>query len=62
MESVLLWYDKYSNTLKSHGFMVNPYDMFIANSTIKVNQCTLAWYVDDKKLSQIDEEVDTKVI
>ena len=34
MESVLLWYDIYSRTLKSQGFVVNPYDRCISNSTI----------------------------
>ena len=29
MESALLWYDIYSNTLKSHGLFINPCDRFI---------------------------------
>ena len=50
MDSALLWYDIYPKTLKSHGFAVNPYDRCISNSTINSNQCTIAWYVDDKKV------------
>ena len=60
MESALIFYDLYSKSLKSHGFMVNPYYRYIANSTIKSKQCTISWYVDDNKVSHIDEEVNTK--
>ena len=34
MESVILWYDLYAKTMKSQGFVVNPYNMCIANITI----------------------------
>ena len=60
--SVLLWYDLYYMTLKSQGLLINPYYRCIANSTIKDNQCTIAWYVDDNKVSHVDEEVNTKVV
>ena len=49
-------------TLKSQVLLVNPYDRCIANSTIQDKQCTLAWYIDDNKVSHGDEEVNTKVI
>ena len=62
MDSELLYYDLYSNTLKSHGFAFNPYDVCIANSTINGKQCTISWYVDDNKVLHIDEEVNTKII
>ena len=62
MDSTLLWYDLYSKTLKSQGFLINIYDRCIANSTIQYKQCTIAWYVDDNKLSRVDEEVNKKVI
>ena len=62
MDSVLLWYCLYSKTLKSHGFLVNPYDRCIVNSTIKGKQYTIAWYIDNNKLSHIDEEVNIKLI
>ena len=41
MEYALLWYDIYSNNLKSYLFMANPYDRCISNSTIKVKQYTI---------------------
>ena len=62
MESALLWYDIYSKNLKSQGFLINSYDRYIANSTIQDNQCTIALYVDNNKVSQVDEELYTKVI
>ena len=62
IKSALLWYDIYSNTLKSQGFLINLYDRCIANITIQDKQCTMPWYVDNKKVSHIDEEVNTKLI
>ena len=62
MEYALLWYDLYSKTLKSPGFLINPYDRYIANSTIQYNQFTIAWYVDNNKVSHVDEEVNTRII
>ena len=62
MESVILWYDIYSKTLKSQWFLINPYDRCISNSTIKDNQCKISWYVDNNKVLHVDEEVNTKVI
>ena len=62
MESALLWYDLYLNTLTSQRFLINPYDRCIANSTTQDKQCTVAWYVYKKKVSHLDEEVNTKVI
>ena len=47
--------------MKSHGLLINPYDRCIANSTIKYKQCIISWYVDNNKVSQIDEDVKTKV-
>ena len=54
MESALLWYDLYSNTLKSQGFLINPYDRFIENITVQDKQCKIAWYVDNHKVSHLD--------
>ena len=60
MELSLLWYDLYSKTMKSHGFTVNSYDRCIANRTIKDKESTISCYVDDIKVSHVDEEVNTK--
>ena len=39
--------------------MINPYDGCISNSTIKNEQFTISWYVDDNKVSHVDKEVNT---
>jgi hypothetical protein len=62
VKSAMLWYDLFTGTLKKMGFVLNPYDSCIANATIKGKQCTIAWYVDDNKISHVDPDVVTMVI
>ena len=42
--------------------MVNLYDRCIANRTIDGKQCTIAWYVDNNKVSHVDEQVNPRII
>ena len=62
IESALLWYNLYSKTLKDMGFIINPYDKCVANKMIHGKQCTIVWYVDDNKISHVEEEVVTGVL
>ena len=62
IESALLWYTLFSNTLKDMGFKINPYDRCIANKDIDGAQCTMAWYVDDVKISHRNSAVVSKLI
>ena len=62
LESALLWYELYSSTLVSMGFTLNPYDLCVANKIIEGTQCTIAFYVDDNKISHKNPEVVKKVI
>ena len=62
VQSALLWYDLYANTLKDLGFILNPYDLCVANSTIEGKQCTIVWYVDDNKISHVDPKVIDRII
>ena len=62
LESALLWYNLYSTTLVDMGFELNPYDLCVANKTINGTQCTIAFYVDDNKISHKDPAVVKKVI
>ena len=62
VQSALLWYDLFTNSLKDMGFVLNPYDPCVANCTIDDNQCTLVWYVDDNKISHVDSHVVTSII
>ena len=56
MESEILWYDIYSKNRKARGFLVNTYDRLKSNSTIKVKQFKISWYVDNNKISHPGEE------
>ena len=57
MLSSLLFYKHFLKDLGSIGFEVNPYDICVANRTIKVYQQTVTWHVDDVKISHISPEV-----
>ena len=62
VQSALLWYNLFTNTLVRMGFKLNPYNLCVANSQIKGKQCTVAWYVDDNKISHVDDTVVTDII
>jgi hypothetical protein len=62
VRSALLWYELFAGTLKRMGFVFNPYDPCVANKEIEASQCTVAWYVDDTKISHVKSTVVTSVI
>jgi hypothetical protein len=62
VKSALLWYELFSETLQEMGFVLNPYDSCVANKNIDGSQCTIAWYVDDMKISHINPEVVSAMI
>jgi hypothetical protein len=62
VKSALLWYELFTGTLQKLGFVLNDYDPCIANMVINGKQCTIAWYVDDNKISHMDPEVVTGII
>jgi Reverse transcriptase (RNA-dependent DNA polymerase) len=62
VQSALLWYNVFHSYLKEVGIKLNPYDPCIANKVIDGKQCTIAWYVDDTKISHVESEVVTQVI
>ena len=57
IESALLWYELYTSVLMDMGFKLNPYDHCVANKIINGKQCTIAWYVDDNKISHVEQQV-----
>lgn len=61
VKSALLWYELFSTTLKAMGFELNPHDPCIANCEIDGKQCTIAWYVDDTKISHANQDVVSRV-
>ena len=62
VQSALLWYELYANTLKDIGFILNPYDLCVANCIIDEKQCTIVWYVDDNKISHVNPKVIDRII
>jgi hypothetical protein len=62
VKSALLWYELFTGTLQDMGFELNPYDTCVANMTINGKQCTIAWYVDDNKISHVEPEVVTQIV
>jgi hypothetical protein len=62
VQSALLWYELFSGTLQEMGFALNPYDACVANKIVNGKQCTIVWYVDDTKISHMDDSVITDVI
>ena len=62
VQSALLWYKMFHEHLKHLGFVINPYDPCVANKNINGKQCTIAWYVDDTKMSHAESTVVTEVI
>jgi hypothetical protein len=62
VKSALLWYELFTGTLLKMGFELNPYDTCVANQTFNGKQCTIAWFVDDNKISHVEPEVVTRVI
>ena len=62
VKSALLWYELFAGTLQEMGFVLNPYDPCVANCDINGKQCTIAWYVDDTKISHVDPDVVTDIV
>jgi hypothetical protein len=47
MVGSLLYYCKFSKSLTSVGFEINPYDTCIADKTVDGTQMTIYFHVDD---------------
>lgn len=62
VQSALLWYELFVDTLQDMGFVLNPYEPCVANAVIDGSQCTVAWYVDDNKVSHKDPAVVSQVL
>ena len=62
IESALRWYELFTGTLCGMGFELNPYDRCVANKMIDGSQCTVGWYVDDNKVSHVNDEVNSMIV
>jgi hypothetical protein len=57
LQAALLFWQELSGFLKGLGFEFNPYDECVMNKMIDGSQCTIAWHVDDLKVSHQSQEV-----
>ena len=58
IQSSLLWWKLLTTTLiEKMGFTLNPYDLCVANKMVNGSQLTVLWYVDDLKISHVEEQV-----
>ena len=62
VESYILWYEIYMIILKGMGFQLNLYGMCVTNKDLNWNQCTIACYVDENKVSHVEHDVIDDVI
>lgn len=62
MELALLWHELFTGMLQGIGFELNPYDICVANKTVDGKQCTIAWYLDNNNISQVDPQIVTSVV
>ena len=60
LKSALWFYQKLKVDLESYSFIVNPYDLCIANVMINGKQMTVTWHVDNLKVSHVDPADITK--
>jgi hypothetical protein len=51
MVASLLYYRKFVKSLTDIDFVINPYDLCVANKNIESEQMTICFHVDDCKLS-----------
>ena len=58
----MLWYSLYIKVMKYMGFKVNPHDRCEANNMINVKHCTKVWYINDNKISHVDENIVAQVL
>ena len=57
--SAMLFYKKLKKDLLSQDFVINPYDPCVANKTVRGNQLTVSWHVDDLKVSHVSPDAVT---
>jgi hypothetical protein len=62
LKAAMLFWRKLTKFLEDLGFVTNPYDRCVANKMVNGKQCTVAWHVDDLKISHVDPAVVSDVI
>jgi hypothetical protein len=62
MVASLLYYHKFTKSLMSVGFKINPYNPCIANKNVNGTQMTICSHVDDCKLSHHSSRANDNMI
>ena len=62
LKAATLWYKLFAETFKKNGFVINPYEPYVANKTVNGSQLTILWYVDDIKISHKSEKTVTDTV
>ena len=62
LKSAQLFWKHLSTYLKKLGFVQNRYDLCVANKVINGETCTVAWHVDDLKISHKNPKIVSKII
>ena len=62
LRSALLFYKKLVSELEDMGFVLNPYDLCVANRMVDGTQQTVCWHVDNLKISHKDAAVNIQTI
>jgi Reverse transcriptase (RNA-dependent DNA polymerase) len=62
LKAAMLFWHKLTEFLEGIGFVTNPYNRCVANKIVDGKQCTVAWHVDDLKISHVDLRVVDNVI
>jgi hypothetical protein len=62
MVASLLYYRKFTKSLTSFGFEINPYDPCVANKIVDGTQMTICFHVDDCKLSHRSSRANDNMI
>ncbi len=62
MIALILFYKKFVNSLKEHGFTMNPYDTCVANTMVDGKVLTICFHVDDCKISHRSKAVVDSII
>ena len=61
LDSALLWYYLFSSKLSDLGLKLNPYERCITNKVIDEHQWTIGWFVDNNRVSHMDDNVKSMI-
>ena len=62
MKAALLYYEHFVRDITAIGFKLNPYDPCVANKIVRGKQLTIAWHVDDLKVSHKKYQVVSRMV